>query len=379
MKRKSILMLLITAGVLVGCGSQTIETNTVMELAETSTDKPQTIVVERGDLRASTSFDAQVGPRVLQLTFADEGIFGEYKVGLGDSVKKGDILAVSDSEYIEDQIEEYEKELDNYIYNYNYQKASYENDIKILQYQMQDVYDEIAEIEDEEYGTPWYTQLNIQIDNYEEDIKLLELQLTHLQEDYDLKVPYYRSQIQKLHRKSSNNVIKAPFDGTIVALHEVDGKGIEINENLYYIAIADNSTLYARCDYVSPSIINSTQQIVFWHDGVEYSADYVPMTEKIYREMKNSGEDMFSEFQLQNEDGTIVSGDYGKIKLVTKDINQVLLIPEFVVRADADGYYVYRDNAGTRERVSVELGSTDGLKVEIVNGLKEGDVIYVQE
>lgn len=378
-KNISIALLLASALMLNACGSQTEEQGKVIELAETSESKPQTVTVERGDIRISTSYDALVEPRVVQLTFEEEGTFGEYKVGLGDTVKEGDILAVPDTEQLKKDIKAKEQELSDLTFNYTYNKTSMENQIEILKHRMQDVYDQI---EKEEYLTPLYTALCVKVGNYDEEKKRIELQLKQLQETYELELPHCQYQLQKLKEKSLGNVIKAPFDGTIVALQEIEGEGLSktnINTNIYYVAIADNSTLYARCEYVGQSVINSTCKIMFWKDGVEYNAAYIPMTEKIYRTMSNSGEELYSEFALEYSDVEIVSGDYGKIKLITTEKEQVLLLPDIAVLLDSSGYYVYRDNGGVQERVNVEVGVKDGIRVEIISGLEEGDVIYVQE
>lgn len=375
--RKKVLtaVLLVAAFALSACTGRQTESESIIELTETETAKPQTVAVKRGDLQVSVSYDAQVGPKVVQLTFEEEGIFGEYKVGIGDTVEEGDVLAVPDMEQMEKQLEAKEEELENLIFNYNYQKTSLENQIKIYEYRMQDVYDQI---EKEEYLTPLYTQLCIKAGNYDESKKRLELQLEQLAETYNLELPHCQSQLQKLKEKTSGNIIKAPFAGTIVALHEVGSNDV-INTNLYYVAIADTTTLYTRCEAVGTSIVNAAEQILFWKDGVEYPVTYVPMSGKSYRAMRNSGEDLYSEFALENADVTIVSGDYGKIKLVMENKEQILLLPEIAVHTDTTGPYVYRDNGGVQERVSVEIGNTDGINIEIVNGLEEGDVIYVQE
>ena len=214
--------------------------------------------------------------------------------------------------------------------------------------------------------------------NYDQSKKRLELQLEQLAEVYNLELPHCQSQLQKLREKTSGNVIKAPFAGTVVAIQEVESEAL-INTNLYYVALADTSTLYARCEMVGTSIVNSAEQILFWKDGVEYPVNYVPLSGKIYRVMRNSGEDLYSEFSFETADNAIMSGDYGKIKLVMENKEQVLFLPEVAVLTDTTGPYVYRDNEGVQERVSVELGNTDGINVEIINGLVEGDVIYVQE
>jgi len=74
MKKNIIIALLFASALMLNaCGSQAEEQEKVIELAETSESKPQTVTVERGDIRVSTSYDALVEPRVVQLTFEDEG------------------------------------------------------------------------------------------------------------------------------------------------------------------------------------------------------------------------------------------------------------------------------------------------------------------
>lgn len=367
MKRKIGIALLLAATMAVAaCGNSTKEQGTkteIVELVESEAERAQTVTVVRGDMQISNSYDAKVGPKVVQLRFSDDGIFGEYKVGLGDTVKEGDILAVPDTEQIEEEIEAKERELSDLIANFEYQKATFEKQIENLELETANTTHEINKI------------------RYREQIERIQLQYKQAQETYDMELAHCREQLGKLSDRNTGNVIKAPFDGVVVALHEVDeqGKeGVSIDTNLYYVAVADLSTLYARCEYISKSLINTAQSIVFFKDGVETPASYVPMTERIYREMTNNDEDVYSEFVLENPQGNIVSADYGKIKLVMKERKQVLILPETAVMIDSGKPYVYRDNNGSQEKVMIEIGERNELYVEIVKGLEEGDVVYVQ-
>lgn len=371
----SIALVLAATVILAGCKSEETSSETIKEVTETSTAKPQTVEVVRTDMEMKVSYDAWASPKVVQLTFLEEGTFGEYKFGVGDVVKEGDIVAVPDTEKIEEEIKAKELELSNLMFNFEYQKQTYENQIKIIKHRMDDLYDQL---DDEEYLTPKYTEICVNLGNYDEQKKRIELQIEQLEETYDLELPHCQAQLNKLKEKSTGNVIKAPFDGTIVALHDV-AEGETLNDKLYYVAIADDATLYARCEFVGQSMVYSAEKITFWKDGIEYDVSYVPMSEKVYRVMKNSGETIYSEFMIEDTTGAVLSGDYGKIKLVTRHKEQVLIIPEVALLTDANGPYVYRDNDGKQERVSVEIGDKDGINVEIVNGLEEGDVIYVQE
>lgn len=364
MKRKrKLLLILMTAMMLTACKKDTEEKIAVMELAESDADKDQTVTVERGDIRVSSSYDALVGPKVVQLSFPEDGVFGQYKVGLGDVVKEGDILAEAGLEQMDGEIQAKERELSNLKDNYEYQKASLEIQIENCDLELKKTSDsqEKAAIKEKK--------------------KRVKLQLEQLKEMYNLESTQCQSKLTEMRSRSSGNVIKAPFDGTIVALYDVavnEGKTAGIDTNAYYVAIADTGTLYARCDYVSQSMINAVEKVMFWKDGKESEAVYIPMSEDVYREMNNNKETLYSEFELDNTDGTLESGDYGRIKLIVTEKKQVLLLPETAILKSGDETYVYRDNNGERERVSIKTGSKDGINVEITGGLEEGDVVYVQ-
>lgn len=368
-------ILLISAAALGGCGGSTAQSDVIVELKESALNAPQTTEVTRGDMQVAAYYDAQVGPRVEQLTFAEEGAFGEFLVELGDTVKEGDILAVPAMENLEKAIENKEKELENLDKTYEYEKASLENEIAIAKKELENVYSILDTLE---YYTTEYTETCKQAGNYDEQRQKLELQLKQLKETYDLERPHCAAELQKLREESEGNLIKAPFDGTIIALASVE-YGTALDKNFYYVAVADTSVSYARCLYVSLTVLNQLEKAVFWKDGKEYEAVSIPMDHDYYMATKNNGEDAYSEFLISDPNGEISQGDYGKIKLVMKEKQDVLLLPETAVQSTGGNYYVYKDVDGRHERVSVKVGSTDGINVEILEGLEEGDVVYVQE
>lgn len=376
MKRvKWIGILLVSAIALGGCGDTTTQDDVIVELKESALNAPQTTEVIRGDMQIATYCDAQVGPRVEQLTFAEEAAFGEFLVELGDTVKEGDVLATPALGNLEKAVENKEKELENLDKTYEYRKASLENEIAIAKKELENVY---SILETLEYYTAEYTETCKQAGNYDEQRQRLELQLKQLKETYELERPHCAGELQKLRDEIEGNLIKAPFDGTIIALASVE-YGTAIDRNIYYVAVADTSVAYARCLSVSITVLNQLEKVIFWKDGKEYEAVSIPMDHDYYMATKNNGEDAYSEFLISDPDGEISQGDYGKIKLVTKEKQDVLLLPETAVQSTGGNYYVYKDVGGKYERVSIKVGSKDGINVEILEGLEEGDVVYVQE
>lgn len=361
-----------------GCAQEKSETD-VLELEESALTKPQKVAVVRGDLRVTASYDAKVGPKVEQLQFADEGTFGEFKVRLGDEVKKGDVLAVPATAELEETIREKEKELESLTVNYEHQKTAFENQLKIASLELENVYEELELLE---YGTEQYTAACVQAGIYDQQSRRLKLQAEQLTETYELERQECEKQLRNLQKKCDGNRIRAPFDGVIVALQEVPMKSndeIPIDTNLYYVAVADSAVLYARCENISTAVLNNAQSVVFWKDGKEYGTTYVPCDETYYKTVNNAGEKAYSQFLLTDSEEEIGFGDYGKIRLIVTEKKDVLMLPNTAIRTSGGEHYVYKDVDGSHERVSVKIGSSDGINVEILEGLEEGDVIYVQE
>lgn len=376
MKAKRLLgILLLSAVALGGCAGKSTQGDEIIELKESALNAPQSTKVEKGDIQVVTYYDAQVGPRVKQLTFAKEDSFGEFFVELGDTVREGDVLATPALENLEEQIENAEEALESLTVNYNYRKTSLENSLNIANLGLEKA---LEHLETVELYTPEYTATCVQAGNYDEQRQKLELQLKQLKETYDLELPYHQKKLQKLKDEYSGNLIIAPFDGTIIALAEAE-YGNYINPKQYYVAIADTSVKYARCQNVSITVLNNLEGIVFWKDGKEYEAISIPMEHDYYMATINNGEDAYSEFEIVDPSGEIEDGDYGKIKLITKEKKDVLLVPETALQLSGGKYYVYKDVDGKHERVAVEVGYKDGLKAEITEGLEEGDVVYVQD
>jgi HlyD family secretion protein len=59
-----------------------------------------------------------------------------------------------------------------------------------------------------------------------------------------------------------------------------------------------------------------------------------------------------------------------------KEAHDILVLPERLVEFDEDSAYVYvLDSLGTEQRQQIETGLSDGITIEIVSGLDEGDQV----
>ena len=75
-------------------------------------------------------------------------------------------------------------------------------------------------------------------------------------------------------------------------------------------------------------------------------------------------------------DHRIRSGYSANAEIVLERAEQVLSVPESALEFDGDDTYVYRKNAsGAYDRIQVQTGLSDGVNIEIKEGLNAGDIV----
>jgi len=74
-------------------------------------------------------------------------------------------------------------------------------------------------------------------------------------------------------------------------------------------------------------------------------------------------------------DQMIRSGYSSNAEIVLKEALNVLIIPESTLEFDGDSTYVYVKNNEEYVRTAVETGLSDGVNIEVVSGIKLGDIL----
>jgi len=78
---------------------------------------------------------------------------------------------------------------------------------------------------------------------------------------------------------------------------------------------------------------------------------------------------------VRNQDTSLRPGMFARVKLITRDEKQALVIPEQAIVPQGDEQYVYRVVDGKVARVKVDIGQRRDSKVEILKGLDASDVV----
>lgn len=375
MKNKLVGIVLSISLLLVSCSGEG-DNSADIDVAEIDWNSEQVTEVARGDVEEIVLVEGYTAPKVWQMKFEEEGTFDEYLVHMGDEVKKGQVLAVMDDTGTKEKIEQYQEQLAALTAEYEYQTTYSEMTIAAYEEEMKGYY---AKLEDKRspLSPEEYTAVCRELGIRDVAKQREELKKSHLQESYELESSYIRQQIQKEKNRLSRMSIKAPCDGTVIATLNVDANSF-VSKRDYYVAVAQKDVYYVRCEYLTQMYLESMEKISGFRNGTEFELSFVEMDEAVNQEMKNNGETVFTHFEIQSPEG-LQYGELMLVKLVRNSRENVLLIPNIAINRNETGRYVTKQTPEGKENVPVVLGITDKVVTEVLSGVEEGDVIYVQK
>ena len=204
--------------------------------------------------------------------------------------------------------------------------------------------------------------------------KTFKIKKDDLYEDLNLKDFVKKGEI--LIKLKSGNIL-APFDGVLgyTGLTE----DILVSNNIFIITLDDNSTIYS--DIKIPE---------------NYSASIkkgLPVDVKIssYRDKTFQGEidfvssrinadtrSLLSRIKVQNTNLELISGSLLEVS-VKFNLRDALGVPDTSVMIEGDKSFVYKiTDKNIVDKVEVSTGVRSNKNIEIISGLKEGDIIVAE-
>ncbi len=367
---KIVTFLILSSLLLTGCkGSEKQNQQpTLLDPVNTS-EKYET--VEYRDIYTMKTYEAIVNPYSTELSFTTNGVFNEFYVGMGDEVKKGQILASQSDE-------EYEKELKQLQLNYEEIKTNYKNEVETHKIEEKLI---VANLEKakrdlEQADSDKKNEIEYTIEKLELGMKTLKKSAEIKRVDYNENLSECNKKIVNVKKEIASNNIVAPYDGIILIKLELE-KGSTINSETPIIEIADTSKRYISCFNEQLYEIEQADKCYSIFDGVEYVIDY---SSKLSDEIQNSTMRTVQENSrftfVENED-KVNFGEVGLICLLFDYKENVLSASNKAIYTDGiNKHYVYCNKDGKKEKVYVEIGTITNIYTEILNGLEEGDVIF---
>ncbi len=180
--------------------------------------------------------------------------------------------------------------------------------------------------------------------------------------------------LQLADAKLAKMEIKAPFSG-IIGLRVVS-IGDYVKEGADVVNLEAIDPL--KVDFRVPEIYMKQVQV---GQALEVSLDALPgktYEGKVFAInplVDATGRSIVIRAQVKNADTALRPGMFARVRLITRDSQDALVIPEQAVVPQGDEQYVFRIVDGKAVRTKIAVGQRRDGKVEILSGLTGGDTV----
>lgn len=318
----------------------------------------ETAFVQREDLIVTQKISCTYVPVQKEtLSFALGGEYiDEILVQVGDSVKKGDVLAQLRLNDMEERIAQTEDAIAQTQLRLKRLDAQEEIDLRRCAIQNA----KRSSAEQKEAAETVRESYAASRQEIEDALYLKEVTLASLKKEL------------------AERQIIAPFDGTITyAMKVKDGDMSVFGHTAVTIADSTLSLFRAETDYWDRFQTGDAAEIIVGKNT--YQATVASEQELgIAETEKIAGDSAYVYFRLDEPSFELESGDRGTIELVLDQRLNVLTVPkEAVSTAGERSIVYYQREDGMKAYKEVEVGVTFNRRTEIISGLSEGESVIV--
>lgn len=186
-----------------------------------------------------------------------------------------------------------------------------------------------------------------------------------------------KAQLDSANFQLSRTVIKAPFDGAIGIMKGSVSPGNIVQQQTELVYIVDNSMV--RVEFTVPA---KYIQDIAVGQSVEITVDafkdrvFSGTVDAIDSEVDTRNHSILVRAVIPNKNGNLKHGMFSNVKLVTGEKSDVVLVDEYSLDREGAIEFVWIiDDKGRAYRKRVLTGAKDVNGVEILAGLKSGDIV----
>ena len=225
-------------------------------------------------------------------------------------------------------------------------------------------------------------------------LALRQLAYENAQETYDIAMAYledetseqeetYAGAQEKWEEFSSHidgNAVCAKYNGVITSVDLAEGDSIKTNDTLVTLYDMDEITMAVDVDEDDMTDIQM---------GTQANVSFTAYPDQVFQAQVTSVGDGQTDsngnvtyevtITLQGDVSGLFQGMTGDITFITKETKEVLYVSNrAIIREGTSSYVKVRDAGGNVRKQEVVTGFSDGVNVEIVEGLSEGDVVLIE-
>lgn len=351
-----------------GCGRQESTAN-VPKLKDPVGVDVDTAKVKKMDLSSVNSYSGEVVPDMVGAYFANSGQAGAVKVEIGDKVKKGQLLATLTGS--ESTVKDLQKELKSQIAENAETNTSSQSKIEQLNIELKSVQKQKKQAQNAKDKK----NLDKQIVQKQEEIKTERLRLKLQKQTQKQYIGELKSDIANAKKTSKLNRLYSPVNGEVIAKNLAPGDFV--TGGVSVITIADMDKTQIRTEYIGSSVLDRASGYQAVINGKKYKVTAQEQdVSQMDVEMGNLPTSTYFDYE---KDANVSVGDSVTLEFYNNATEDALVVPSNAVFKAKSEHYVYRMDGDAKKKVKVTLGTKTDAYTQIMSGLKEGDVVYVQD
>jgi len=368
--------------------------------------------VKYGDLKIIVEGTGVVEPRTTaRIKSEATGIVEQLYIKEGDEVKKGDLIARLDQEdqklYLQKAVLaekqaklRYEQVKQSDLPKQLTSAQARVDELKLSLTNAEDRLSRVKQLAARGYASDQEVEdaqkavdsLKVQLDEATRNLELLkETDYEQTLEAARLAWEQSRVDLAQARKALGDATIISPIDGTVLAKYVEEGDTVISSSQ----GFTEGTTICTVADLREVQVRGSIDEVDIGTVQPDQRADLTvdPYPDRVYEgivtnifpqgEKQAGGLTTFTVIiSVANEDRSLLANMTAAVKIETKTIEHVLLVPFAAIRpGDKEGEMVVyvRQERGVPKKTVVKLGTTDYENYEVLEGLKEGDEVKVKD
>lgn len=352
------------------------------------------VKAKKGDLVIDFISDGLVDMETYELSFLSGGILEEIVVELGDKVQAGDMIGRIDDDELLFKKRQAELKLEGYEIKVENDKVDLAYDIKTqsstIYYIQQDLDTEKINLENMKLYTVIYTPADVanqqsKVDELVGRLALEQIKLSSLQgsseEETVLEIEDMTISIALLQKDIEKMTLVTPVSGVVVGLEGMVGTSVGTTATFVVIQDQDNPKIIATVSEMDIMKVQVDQKVLAEFDS-EVGRNFDGMVSFVNSipNIDNNGIVTYEvEVELIETPDNLKTGLTTFLRFVLKEREDAIIIPnEAVSIVDGKQQVEVQTETGIDIR-NIVTGLTDGLEVEIIQGLEAGETVLIRD
>lgn len=239
--------------------------------------------------------------------------------------------------------------------------------------------EEIESLEEQNAENFKYLEAELELERLAgSDVEELAIKLRHEKEMAELKLEEKRSRLETMKAEDIGyKYITAPRDCRVMSVTSTRTNGF-VAAGTPICALECDGESMVTCEFISEKTISGCSDIYAIINGERYGLEYVPYTKAELKVMSTNEITPLSKFRFTSGADIPEVGGYAAVMTVKGVADDILAIPVNSIYSDSTGKYVYKVENNVRVKTPVTTGISNVSYIEILEGLEEGDGVYVK-